>query len=69
MAIYALRRENETVDKLINRFKKQTQSSRIVQRVRAKRYWTKTDTPRLVRKSALKREENRAKKRVEQFYQ
>ena len=67
MAIYALRRENETVDKLINRFKKQTQSSRIVQRVREKRYWTKDDTRRLVRKSALKREENRAKKRVEQF--
>ena len=63
MAIYAKRRENETVEKLIHRFKKQTQGSRLVQLVRSKKHKTKAPTKRLVRLSALKREENRKKAR------
>ena len=63
MATYAVKRKNETVDKLINRFKKQTQGCRLVLRVRAKRYFTKLETQRQVRLSALKRSANRAKNR------
>lgn len=69
MTIHAVRRENETVEKLINRFKKQTQNSRLVQQVRAERYWVKAPTKRLTRLVALKREFFRAKRRKEQFYQ
>ena len=69
MAIWAKRRENETVDKLINRLKKQVQGVRLVQLVRANRYWTKPETKRLVRQSALKREGYRLKRRTEHFYQ
>lgn len=68
MAIYAVRRENETVEKLINRFKKQTQGTRLVQLVRAQRYNTKTPSRRLVRLAALKRTEHRARRAKEQFY-
>ncbi len=67
MTIYAVRRENETVEKLINRFKKQVQTSRLVLKVKSQRYWTRNITDRLVRMSALKREEYRAKRRREQF--
>ena len=68
MAVYAIRRENETVEKLINRFKKQTQGTRLVQKVRAKRYRVKAASKRLIRLSALKREFYRARRRKEQFY-
>ncbi len=68
MAIYAIRRENETIEKLINRLKKQIQGSRLVQLVRKKRYRIKDDTKRLVRGKALKREENREKRRKDQAY-
>lgn len=67
MAIYAVRRENETVEKLIHRFKKQVQGTRLVQVIRAGKHWTKKATKRLVRVSALKRAEYRAKRRIEQF--
>ena len=65
MAIIAKRRENETIDKLINRFKKQAQSFRLVQFIRGKKYFTKPLTKRLIRKSAVKREENRTKRKRE----
>jgi len=68
MAVHAIRRENETVEKLINRFKKQTQGTRLVQRVRAKRYRIKAPSKRLVRVSALKREEYREKRRKAAVY-
>jgi ribosomal protein S21 len=65
MSIYAIRRENETVEKLIFRFKKQVQHSRLVQKVRDKKNWKKSPTKRLERFSALKREEYRKKRREE----
>lgn len=69
MAIWAKRRENETVDKLINRLKKQVQGARLVQVVREKRYWKQAESKRLIRLGALKREAYRLKRRTDQFYQ
>jgi len=68
MAIYAVRRENETIEKLIGRMKKQVQHKRLVQRVRTKRYFVKKLTKRLVKNRALKRESNRDIKRKEVQY-
>ena len=65
MTIAAKRRENETVEKLIHRFKKQTQSSRLVPLVRKLKHWSQAPSKRLIRQSALKREENRARRRSE----
>lgn len=65
MAIYAVRRENETVEKLINRFKKQTQGTRLVQLVREQKHWKKSKTKRLTRISAIKRASNREKRKKE----
>lgn len=65
MAVYAIRRENETVEKLISRYKKQVQGVRLIQQVREKRYWKKSPSKRLIRISALKRSSNRARRRAE----
>ena len=65
MAIYAKRRENETVEKLIARFKKQTHGFRLIPMVKGKRYRSKKPTKRLIRFAAIKREEYRAKRRLE----
>jgi ribosomal protein S21 len=65
MTICAKRRENETVEKLISRFKKQTQGTRLVQLVRDQRYFKKQPTKRLIRVSALMRSQNRAKRQLE----
>lgn len=64
MSVWAKRRENETVEKLINRFKKQSQNSRFPEKVKEKRYWKKDLTKRQQRISAVKREEYRAVRRA-----
>jgi ribosomal protein S21 len=67
MAIFAQRRENETVEKLIHRFKKQVQGTRLVQAIREQKHWTQKDNKRSVRISALKRNEYRQKRKIEQY--
>jgi len=67
MAIYSIRRENETVEKLINRFKKQVQNSRIVLKVKSKKHWVKPLTKRLIRLAAIKRSYYRKKRSLEKF--
>lgn len=66
--IHAIRKEGETSEKVANRFKKQWHWFRLVPMVRAKRYHTKKRSKRLVRISALKCAEYRAKRRKEQLY-
>ena len=63
MAIFAKRRENETVEKLINRFKKQTQGCRLIQVIRAKAYNIKKPSKIEQRHAAIKRSSNRAIRR------
>ena len=66
--IYAIKRDGETNEKLVNRFKKQSHWFRLVPKVRAARYNRKKPTKRLARVSALKREEYRAKRRRAQLF-
>ncbi|MBI5414918.1 30S ribosomal protein S21 [Candidatus Peregrinibacteria bacterium] len=68
MAIYAVRREGETNERLIKRFKKQVQNARILQDLREKRYWAHSPKKRVIRKKALKRAMFREKRAREQFY-
>jgi len=66
--IHAMCWENESNEKLANRFKKQWHWFRIVPMVRGKRYHTKKSSKRAVRLSALKRNEHRIKRKRDQLY-
>ena len=68
MAIYAIRWEKETSEKVANRFKKQVRNFRLVIKKRATRYNKKKPTKILLRQSALKRSEYREKRKTAQLY-
>lgn len=68
MAVYAIRWERETSEKVANRFKKQVRNFRLVIIKRATRYNNKKPTKSLQRQSALKREDYRKKRKTSQLY-
>ena len=68
MAIYAIRRGNESNDGLQQRFKKQVQHSGVMKMLRSRSVFLKKPSKRITRNRALKREEYRAKNRKKQFY-
>lgn len=68
MAIYAIRWERETSEKVANRFKKQVRNFRLVIKKRATRYNVKKPTKTLQRQSAVKREEYRKKRKTALLY-
>ncbi len=68
MAIYAVKKKDETNERLIKRFKKQFQKARILQEKRARKYWSQTPKKRVIRKKAIMREMYREKRAREQFY-
>jgi hypothetical protein len=68
MAIYAIRKGDESNDRLQSRFKKQAQESRLVKILRERRTKKKKPTKRLQRLRALKREGYRAENKKTQYY-
>lgn len=68
MAIYAIKKGEETNDRLQQRFKKQVQKSGILKLMRERSTFRRKRTRRLQRLRALKREEFRAQNRKKQFY-
>lgn len=66
--IYAVRKENESVDKLINRFKKQVQGTRLLLQVRKGRYHQKKLTKKKIREAAVVREGHRTEKAKRMYY-
>ena len=68
MAVYAIKRGEESNDRLQSRFKKQIQESRLIKLLRERRVYKKPLTRRLQRKRALKREFFRAENKKNQFY-
>ncbi len=68
MAIYAIKKGEESTDRLQQRFKKQVQKSGLLKLLRGRNVFKKTLTKRLRRIRALKREEYRTKNRKTQFY-
>ena len=71
MAVAAIRRENESSEKLIGRWNKKAQAARVVNEVKNRRYFDrKKRSPNELRikRTALKREQFRADKKVQQFY-
>ena len=68
MTIYAVKRKNETDEKLLARFKKQFQHSRFLHKARSCVFHVKAATKRYTRKAALIRESHRTKRKKESFY-
>lgn len=68
MTIYAIRRGEESNDRLQSRFKKQVQESRLVKVLRERKHYKKARTRRLQRIRALKREGFRAQNKKQQYY-
>lgn len=68
MAIATQKRETESNEKLISRWKKKTQQAAIVQQVRGKRYFEKNVNRRKEKDRALVREKFRGERQLNQFY-
>ncbi len=68
MAVFAIKKGEESNERLQSRFKKQTQEARIVKVLRKRRTHVKKLTKRLQRIRALKREGFRAQNVKNQFY-
>ncbi len=68
MAIYAIKKGDESNDRLQTRFKQQAQKTRLVKVLRERRTHKKKRTKRLQRIRALKREGFRAENRKNKFY-
>ncbi len=68
MAVYAIKRGEESVDRLQSRFKSQVQNARFVKLLRERKYFRKKPTKRLQRIRALKREGFRKENLKRQFY-
>ncbi len=68
MTVYAIKRGEESNERLQSRFKKQCQEARLVRVLRERKYRKKPLTRRLQRIRALKRETYRAANRKNRYY-
>ncbi|MDD4318755.1 MAG: 30S ribosomal protein S21 [Candidatus Peribacteraceae bacterium] len=68
MAIYAIKKGDESGDRLQQRFKKQVQKTGLMKLLRERSHYKKPRTRRLQRIRALKREQFRTENRKKQFY-
>lgn len=68
MPVKVSKKKDESNEKLIKRFKRQTQGARIIPKVRNERYHKRPKTRRRVRDEALARENFRAIREKEKFY-
>jgi len=67
MTIRVRKNDKESVDRVISRFNKKVQASRILLTKRRSRYFSKDLTKRLQRQKAVKREEYRTIKEKNKF--
>jgi ribosomal protein S21 len=67
MTIRVRKNDKESVDRVISRFNKKVQASRILLNKRRGRYFAKDLTRRLQRQKAVKREEYRALREKNKF--
>ncbi len=66
--IYAFKKSSESNERLLSRFKKLVQRSRIVMDKKRNRYHKRKPTKTKVRAAAVMRESNRARRAKQQFY-
>lgn len=66
--LYAIKKANESNERLISRFKKVVQRSRVLMDTKQHRYFEREARKRYVRQAAVKRDHYRKKRTKEQFY-
>ena len=66
--IYATKKQGESNERLMSRFKQAVQRSRIILKSKKERFHKKKPTKLYVRASAVVRSSHRARKAREQFY-
>ena len=66
--IYAIKKANESNERLISRFKKVVQRSRVLMDAKQHRYFEQKPRKRHIRNAAVKRDHYRNKRTKEQFY-
>ena len=66
--IYASKKQGESNERMINRFKQVVQRSRILFKAKQERYHAKKLSKKFVRMAAVMRAKHRAEKAREQFY-
>lgn len=62
------RQEKESFDRLLQRFNKKVQGTRVILELKEKRYFQKKFTKRKIRERALMREYHRSRKEKMQYY-
>ena len=67
MAVIVVKNDKESVDRVISRWNKKVQASRILVQIRAKRYYSKPLTKIKLRKKAIKRDEYRELREKNRF--
>ena len=68
MAVAVQKREGESNEKLIGRWKKKTRQARVVQDVRSKQNFVRVTNKTKEKQSAIFREHFRSKRKRNQFY-
>lgn len=68
MPITLVRNQKESSERVLGKFNKIVQKSRVVMEARNRRYHSKPLTPRLIKQKALMREMYRAKREKMKFY-
>ncbi|MCA9374086.1 MAG: 30S ribosomal protein S21 [Candidatus Gracilibacteria bacterium] len=68
MSVHVTKNSKESVDRLISRFNKKVQGSRVLLEVKGRRYHKKAKTKRLVRQAAVMRDHYRDKRNKMQYY-
>ena len=66
--LYAIKKSNESNERLISRFKKTVQRSRVLLNAKQHRFHEQKPRKLFTRQAAVKREHYRAKRAKEQFY-
>ena len=68
MAVAVKKREGESNEKIISRWKKKTQQAKVIQRTREHRYFERNMSRTKKKEAAIVREGYRAKRKKNQFY-
>jgi len=68
MAVAVMKREGESNEKIIGRWKKKTRQARVVQEVRDKKHFTRTMNKTKIKKKAIVRETHREERSKNKYY-
>ncbi len=68
MSVRVYRNPKESLDRMLSRFNKKVQASRVILEVKSRRYWKRPPTKRHVRAAAIMRDHYRSLRSKMQYY-